>query len=79
MRLAKELNNSFAAGQTGSAMEDHSAHLGHNMAGHGAVDHSAHNMMGHSMSMSFNFDLNQTVLFSFWQISTVGGETPIKC
>ncbi len=62
MRLAKLLNNSLAANQSDLAMVDHSAHMGHKM------DHSSH-----SMAMSFNFDLNQTVLFSFWEISTVGG------
>jgi len=57
----------------GHDVPNSSSHDGHSMSGHDGHLMSGHSMSGHSMSMAFHAGYQETILFSFWTISTVGG------
>merc|ERR1719320_182889 len=45
-------------------------HAGHDMHGMSGGGHSTHDMM---MAMYFHLGYNETILFKWWKISTIGG------
>ncbi|CAL4175001.1 unnamed protein product [Meganyctiphanes norvegica] len=55
---------------SGHAGHDMSGHAGHDMSGHTGGGAQTHDMM---MAMFFHFGYNETILFSWWKISTIGG------
>ncbi|KAL5290998.1 SLC31A1 family protein [Megaselia abdita] len=61
----QQLSSTSDVSSTNAPPVDHSMHHGHG-GGTG-------NMMEHMMSMAFHFGYNETILFSSWTISSVGG------